>query len=406
MTVITPPRPPRSTPPMAAPPSDPRAPQVEPEALIEEARRRARRRRVLYSACVLLAAVAGTGAYFDFGHGGGGGDRTEAPPAAENQPAAETQPVRIDAGSAPIMTNGPLLIRAVEPNSTGEYPRGWYDLSTIGLGGRLSPVVPCPGRVTSCGQVESIDWSPNGEQLALSVKSFPNQVNAFDGIHIVNPATGKDQQILSCAPPECDRFGLDWSPDGSRLAFVSGSTCCGETQNTVIYLINTDGTGRTLLNTRTVGRDLSPSWSPNGKWIAYAGADEGASAIYAVRVDGSQGRLLARHGSGPVWSPDGTTIAYRTKCGVKLISPSGTDMTPPSPRRCNAIGIPGFGPPVWSPDGRQIAISGRTSAPNGTTKEGTYVLNADGSDLPRLTTEFSPRSYGSPTARPAWRPLP
>jgi WD40 repeat protein len=403
VTVTKSPHPPRSMPRPVAPARDPRDPPIDPNALIEEARRRARRRRMLYSACVLLAALAGMGAYFGFGHGGGG--TTEAPPAAENQPAAETPPVRIDAGSsAPIMNNGPLLIRAFEANSIGEGPPGWYGLSTIGIGGRLSPVVRCPGRVTWCGEVESIDWSSNGEQLALSVTSFA-RANAFNGIHIVNPATGKDQQILSCAPPECDWFGLDWSPDGSRLAFVSGPTGGGGTQNTVIYLINTDGTGRTVLNTRTVGRDLSPSWSPNGKWIAYAGADEGGSAIYAVRVDGSQGRLLARHGSGPAWSPDGTTIAYRTKCGVKLISPSGTDLTPLSPRTCNAIGIPGFGPPVWSPDGRQIAISGRTSAPNGRTKQGTYVLNADGSDLTRLTTESATVFMGA-QPRPAWQPVP
>jgi hypothetical protein len=396
MTVTTPPRPPHSMPPTASPPSDPRDPQVEPEALIEEARRRARRRRRLYGACLVLAATGGAGALFGFGRGGGHGTAT--------QPAGAKPLVRIHAGSvASTMKNGPLAIMAFEADSSARGPSGWYGLSTIGIGGRLSPVVPCPGRVTWCGEVESIDWSPNGEQLALSVTSFL-RANAFNGLHTVNRATGRDQQILNCAPPECDWFDLDWSPDGSRLAFVSGPTGGGGTQNTVIYLINTDGTGRTVLNTRTVGRDLSPSWSPNGKWIAYAGADEGGSAIYAVRVDGSQGRLLARHGSGPAWSPDGTTIAYRTKCGVKLISPSGTDLTPLSPRRCNAIGIPGFGPPVWSPDGLQIAISGESSMPGGTTKRGTYVMNTDGSNLARLTEQWITVHIGT-QPRPAWQPV-
>jgi hypothetical protein len=390
MTVTTPPRPPHSMPPTAAPPSDPRDPQVEPEALIEEARRRARRRRRLYGACLVLAATGGAGAFFGFGRGGDHGTATQL---AGGKPL-----VQIHAGSAAsTMSNGPLMIMAVDADSRGQGPPGWYGLSKIEFGGRLSPVARCPLRTDWCGEVESIDWSPDGKWLALSVTSFA-RANPYNGLHIVNPATGKDQQILSCSPPECDWFDLDWSPDGTRLAFVSGVG----TKNEEIYAINSDGTGRTVLN--TVDRASSPSWSPNGKWIAYAGVDENGTAVYASRVDGSQGRLLARHGSGPAWSPDGTTIAYRAKCGVKLISPSGTDLTPPSPRRCNAIGIPGFGPPVWSPDGRQIAISGRTSAPDGTTKQGTYVMNADGSNLARLTEQWVTVHVGA-QSRPAWQPV-
>jgi Tol biopolymer transport system component len=408
MTVTTRPRPPTPMPPTAAPLSDPRDPQIEPDALIEEARRRARRRRTLY-ACVLLAAAVGTGAYL--GSGGGGGDSSE--PTA---PLAAEQPlVRIQAGSvASPMSNGPLSIVAFEDNGRGEGPAGWYGLSSIGLGGRLQPVVPCPGRVTWCGQVESIDWSPDGKRLALSVTSF-NLPNPFNGLHVVNPATGRDQQILNCRPGECDWFDLDWSPDGSRLAFVTDPRARRPPYGS-IFLIDADGSGRTLLKTPTAGRDSSPSWSPNGNWIAYAGVDQAGSAIYAIRADGSQARLLAKDGTGPAWSPDGTKIAYSTKCGVKLVTPSGDDATPPSARKCNAIGVPGLGggwsrwagaPPAWSPDGRQIAISGHDKAGAGWIdgrKSGTYVMNADGSNLVRWTEE-SLWDPGGALPRPAWQPV-
>ena len=391
MSVTTPARPPAPIAPTPPPASDPRDPGIEPDALIEEARRRARRRRMLY-ACALLAVAFGTGGAY-VGSGGGGGDSSEAPLAAE-KPL-----VRIQAGAASTMSNGPLAIMASGPDSKGEGPAGWYGSSNIEFGGRLSPIARCPGHAKWCGEVESIDWSPNGKWLALSVTSF-GAANPYNGVHLVNPATGRDQQIVSCRPPECDWFDLDWSPDGSRLAFVTRGA--GERPGTSIVLINTDGTGRIALNTPTNRSVSSPSWSPNGKWIAYAGVDQNGSSIYAMRVDGSRGKLLARPGSGPAWSPDGTKIAYRTNCGVKLITPSGRDVTPPSARTCNAIGVPGLGPPVWSPDGRQIAISGEASAKAG--GRGTYIMDADGSDLSRLTKEWLGVN-GLTTPRPAWQPV-
>jgi hypothetical protein len=123
MTVTTRPRPPASMPPTAPPPSDPRDPRTEPDALIEEARRRARRRRRLCAAGVLLAAVIGAGAYL--GSGRGGVDSSE-PARAPEEPL-----VRIQAGpAASRMGNGPLAIMASEADSRGEGPSGWYGLST------------------------------------------------------------------------------------------------------------------------------------------------------------------------------------------------------------------------------------------------------------------------------------
>src|SRR6185436_10512213 len=134
MTVTTPPRPPVSMPPTSAPPTDPRDRQTDPEALIEEARRRARRRRRLYGASVLLAAALGAGAYFGSGRGGG---------SSEASLVQEKPLVRIQAGStASTMSNGPLAILAFDADAVGEGLDGWYGLSNIGLGGRLSPVAP------------------------------------------------------------------------------------------------------------------------------------------------------------------------------------------------------------------------------------------------------------------------
>ena len=52
-------------------------------------------------------------------------------------------------------------------------------------------------------------------------------------------------------------------------------------------------------------RDLSPAWSPNGKWIAFVSDREGAQDIYRMDADGSNLIKLTNqgHNGGPAWSP-------------------------------------------------------------------------------------------------------
>lgn len=281
MTVTAPPRPPS------------RAELVDPaalEALIKEARRRARRRRLLYTAAALLTGLAAFAGYAAFGGGSGAGPapaRSEQPPTGVN--VAEV---------TPRFRNGALTIMDVETkNYSG--PPGWYAFSTLDADGGLHVLVRCPQRATWCGGIESIDWSPDGRQLAFGVSSV-GLVNPYNGLRVVDQVSGSDRFVLkpSDSPREYDWFDIDWAPDGKRLAYVSTGR---------ISLVNVNGTGRTLLRTGTVGHDHSPSWSPDGAWIAYATRSR-YSSVYLIRPDGSQRTLLARYASAPAWSPDGQRI--------------------------------------------------------------------------------------------------
>src|SRR5262245_6313669 len=271
MNVTAPPRPARSR--------DHREDVEALEALIEEARRRARRRRQGLALVALLLIGAGVGAFFGFGRGGGGG-------AAGAPPAAAAPAVRVQIGPVARETEA-LTIMTLVDNATDEDPPGWYALSAIGAGGRLLPLVGCPNRADWCGEVESVDWAPDGQHLALSVTSFGAANPAGNGIHVIDLEAGIDHQVLFGAG---DWYDLDWSPDGQRLAYVSGGT---------ISLINADGSGHTVLQTGTRGRDSSPSWSPDGDWIAYTTRREHAVArrqlLYVIRTDGSGKRLLTKN---------------------------------------------------------------------------------------------------------------
>jgi dipeptidyl aminopeptidase/acylaminoacyl peptidase len=366
---------------VTAPPGPPRVDESVDfealEALIKEARRRARRRRMLYATAALLTGLAAFAAYAALGGGGGGGP---APPRS-GEPSAGVHVAQV----TPKYRNGALTIMDIEAqNHSG--PPGWYAFSTLDEDGGLHVLVRCPQRATWCGEIESIDWSPDGRRLAFGVSSV-GLANPYNGLRMFDQVSGTDRLVLkpSDSPREYDWFDIDWAPDAKRLAYVSGGR---------ISLVNVDGTGRTLLQTGTVGRDHSPSWSPDGAWIAYATRD-GYSSVYVIRPDGSQRTLLARHASAPAWSPDGQRIAFVRDGGIVFATPSGRVLPPRPPYRAGVpVGIAGA--PVWSPDGTKIAMANQS---------GTYVMNADGTALVRITSKSLGVWMGQPP-RPAWRPRP
>jgi dipeptidyl aminopeptidase/acylaminoacyl peptidase len=322
---------------------------------------------------VLLVCAGATG-YFSLNRGGG-------------SPVPRTLE-RIDVAVRPtLVKNGALTIMDVQANAHHQGPAGWFGVSAVDARGGLHTLVRCPHRAGWCGDLESIAWSPDGRRLAFGVTSFGGTPR-YNGLHVVNLRTGRDRQLLKVGEHHEYNWGdISWSPDGRRLAYASDGT---------IALINADGSGQTVLRTGTTGHDHAPSWSPDGKWIAFATRHDGEPSVYAIRIDGSQRRLLVQHGAAPAWSPDGTRIAFRVPNGVEFVSPSGRLLAPGPPFRAGVpFGIDG--PPVWSPDGTKIAMSNY--------RAGTYVMNADGSHLRRLTLKAAGVAIGN-APRPAWRPLP
>jgi WD40-like Beta Propeller Repeat len=330
------------------------------EAVIADARRHTRRRRLRTALLVIAVAVAGASFYF--------GLRPSAPASFARPPA----PIKV-APINPPMRNGALTIMDVPAGGSG-----WYGVSKVGSGDRLRPLVRCPRHNGWCGEMESIDWSPDGSELAFAVTSFAAN-NPYNGIHVFDVAAGREVQIVHQG--ENSEYGwrnLDWSPDGHRLAYGSDAG---------IVVVNANGTGREVLH-----GGGSPSWSPDGRWIAFSRA----KSVYAMRRNGTDVRLVARDGSRPAWSPDGTRIAFLRGAGIVFVTPSGTILAPRPPFR---RGVPiGFkASPTWSPDGKKIALARLGAHP------GTYVMNADGSHLHRVSTHAVALAVGT-GIQVAWRP--
>ena len=101
--------------------------------------------------------------------------------------------------------------------------------------------------------------------------------------------------------------GPTYSPDGKRIAFVSQRD-----GNYEIYVMNADGTDQQRLS-HNQAEDREPAFSPDGTRIAFASNRTGNFEIYAMDVDGTNQERLTRRrdvDDDPTFFPDGKKIAF------------------------------------------------------------------------------------------------
>ena len=106
-----------------------------------------------------------------------------------------------------------------------------------------------------------------------------------------------------------------WSPDGKQIAFEHLGD--GDMQPAQIFIMNADGSNPTRLSRSTTYRyaESDPSWSPDGERVAFW--SWGSGITWSTVKDGTQLTLYANfpfvaYGAKPVWSPDGQRIAFNS----------------------------------------------------------------------------------------------
>jgi Tol biopolymer transport system component len=139
------------------------------------------------------------------------------------------------------------------------------------------------------------------------------------------------------------------SPDGRRLVFTS----LGSDED--IAVSRADGT-EPRLGTSDPYRDRAPRWSPDGSRIAFLSDRSGTLEIWSMRPDGSDLVQLTHDGAAgvPVWSPDGTRVAHAGQHrGATVVTLDGGAI-----EALPALDGPApFVPWSWSDDGQWIAGS-------------------------------------------------
>jgi Tol biopolymer transport system component len=274
-----------------------------------------------------------------------------------------------------------------------------------------------PTRLTQDPLMEDTPtFSPDGEQVAF-VQEIKNTAGRRVAVVDVN-----DRNQVKLPVPEVpgDEWPSvrdpSWSPDGRRVAFMAYSQPsympgCDEH----VFITNADGSGtpRMFPIPGLSGCPLwTPVWSPDGSQIAFEGYGKDSwPEIYVMDVspEGATGRprLLTpdclQQAEGPSWSPDGTEIVYSgNRSGFHAPGKGYTaifkiDVNSLQETRLTK-GSFEYGydtSPTWSPDGEKIAY-----VREATETSSIYVVGSDGSDSTLV------RKFPANTLSPDWRPLP
>jgi len=195
-----------------------------------------------------------------------------------------------------------------------------------------------------------------------------------------------------------------WSPDGTQLAFsaIDCPECPADEPifgdpPSATWIVNADGSGLRQLT----GGDYSGivDWSPDGTTLAFVEYDlsgEFPTRAYTLPAEGGARSYLPVEESitaPPTWSPDGGYLAYGTPMEIIVALTDGS-----SPRAVAASPESGFGSLSWSPSGEWLLYS--ALGIDGGAGPALWIVPFDGSGSAR------PLSASDTSARsPAWQPI-
>ncbi len=264
--------------------------------------------------------------------------------------------------------------------------------------------------------VDDVQLSPDGKVVAYVATSRDLEENAQNS-EIWKVASDGGAPVRLTHHPKAD-VSPRWSPDSTRLAFLSGRT-----EKDQIWTIDPRG-GEPVKLTNHKERISGFAWAPDGKSIAFlaveprtdeaekrikdrwvprvVGEDLRSTVLWRIDVESRTVRQLttsARHVSSVDWAPDGSRLVFSAATSSDLLDADTADLFVVSRDGGEVKKIGGFSSadtqPKWSPDGKRILFSSRGDREGTAWNSQLHALDAANGSIQPLTSGFDESASGA-----------
>ena len=175
-------------------------------------------------------------------------------------------------------------------------------------------------------------WSPDGKQIVFANYTKATTLGPY--LYVIN-ADGSKMHPLKRMPNESPKYLVGskpkWSPNGTKIIYDVCLNCEVFGDNYEIMTVNVTGekfdTTQIHQLTNNPASDMDPDWSPDGSKIAFISNRDYVNTnhqflrdIYIINVDGTNLRKLTNNGyvGRPIWKSDGKNITFRSSGGKGL----------------------------------------------------------------------------------------
>jgi Tol biopolymer transport system component len=228
-------------------------------------------------------------------------------------------------------------------------------------------------------------WSPRGDRLLItSVSPQPY----YYSVYTLNPVGGEFHYLLEGI---FSRYGLwaDWSPDGQQV--VIGAPRIPDSGADDVFVVDSNGSNLhriSNLESDPIYLANHPIWSPDGKWIVFAGKnvniDESDNGIFRMQPDGSHLERFVPHwtdfADGFMWSPDGKWLLFQNYpnqlpvCFRVRADGTGVEQLLQMPDYFRQL--------AWSPDSNWITFISNDFEQKSYLEDGLFKVRPDGIEQP------------------------